>query len=342
MIYLKNNCTDPAINHGIEEYLMKETDDEIFSLWQNIPVVLIGKNQDAYAEVNIDYAEKNNIKIVRRLSGGGTIFCDLENMQYSFIRKTDDTKNFNTFEKFAQPMVQFLRSLNLNAEFTGRNDILIDGKKISGNAKYSYKNRILHHGTLIFDINSEIVKNVLYSRPIQFKTKSVSSITSRIGKISEYFPQKSVKEFMNSVIDYIIDYYNIQTIIEVDEKLIKAAEPYTEKFRDKNRNLGVKYNNWITASIRYDFGLIEYKILFKGNKIKDIKIQGNYFEEKPIEEFLQKLQGINFTAESLNKALQINDISFYIKGMTNEIFVGDLMNMKGCKENQNPIYMEVG
>ena len=156
MLYLTSESTDPRYNLALEEYVFNEVFDgeDILMLWQNEPSVIIGKHQNTVEEVNGEYVEANNIHVVRRLSGGGAVYHDLGNLNFTFIVKKDRREAFR-FKDFATPIIKMLKSLGVQAEFNSRNDITINNKKFSGNAQYVKKDKILHHGTLLF--NTDIV-----------------------------------------------------------------------------------------------------------------------------------------------------------------------------------------
>lgn len=332
MIYLINKNVDPAINHGIEEYFMKETNEDVFSLWQNDRTVLLGKNQDAYAEMDIDYAKANDLKVVRRLSGGGTIYCDLGNMQYSFITN-DDRKVLGTdsFAKFAEPIVEALRSLDMDAEFTGRNDIVLEGCKISGNAQYRYKDRIIHHGTLLYSSDKETLSNVLYSRPIKFQNKAVKSVSARVGEI-KVFVDMDIESFMDYIIQAIIDHYGIEKVVNYDDLSdeVKARiDYYAERFRDEEWNLGKNLDETHHSfSIKHSYGLVEYKLRCKEGIIDSLYILGDYFEDEDVEILAKALIGTKLDEASLEARLKDFDISSYVKGMDQETLIKDLISIE--------------
>ena len=165
-------------------------------VWQNVPTILIGRNQDALCEYDADYVREKGIRVVRRLSGGGAIYCDLRNLQYSLIAPfRSGGEEENPFLKFASPVVGALKRLGIDAEFTGRNDITVEGKKVSGNAQFRFENRVLHHGTLLFDVDMEAISKALRPNPIKLVNKQIQSVASRIGTLSEYV-RMDVRAFM--------------------------------------------------------------------------------------------------------------------------------------------------
>ena len=184
MLCIYNKNTNPYFNLACEEYILKEFNEECFMLWRNSPCIVVGKNQNTLSEINKDYVDKNNITIVRRLSGGGAVFHDLGNINFTFISNQKET--FNDFKRFTVPIIDALKQLNVNAEFSGRNDLTIDGKKFSGNAQYCYKNRVLHHGTLLFSANVKDISQSLNVKEKKFEGKAVKSVKSRVTNISSH------------------------------------------------------------------------------------------------------------------------------------------------------------
>lgn len=173
MLFIDNqNITDPRINLAIEEYCVKHLDPEQTYLlfYVNQPSIIIGKNQNTIEEINTKYVEDNGIIVVRRLSGGGAVYHDLGNLNFSFITK-DDGDSFHNFKKFTEPVIQALRQLGVEAELSGRNDIVADGRKISGNAQFSTKGRIFSHGTLMLDSAIDHVVSALKVKKRQNRIK---------------------------------------------------------------------------------------------------------------------------------------------------------------------------
>ena len=160
MKYIINENNNPRYNLALEEYVLKNLDGEYFFLWQNEPTIVIGKHQNTISEINLDYVEKKGIHVVRRMSGGGAVYHDLGNINFSFIQEKKDLADFD-FSFFTRPIVDLLGELGIKAEFNSRNDLAIDGKKFSGNAQYIFKKKILHHGTLLFNSEMEELVNSL-------------------------------------------------------------------------------------------------------------------------------------------------------------------------------------
>lgn len=331
MFYLINTNTDPAINHAIEEYFLKETDHALISLWQHDRTILFGRNQDAYTEVNLDFAKENNLHVVRRLSGGGTIYCDVNNMQYSFIGKHHDKSTQELFEKYAEPIVGALQKLGIPAEFTGRNDIVVEGKKISGNAQYRYKDRILHHGTLLFDIDTAMLSGAIRPREEKFRGKGVKSVAARIGTLSSMVDM-SIDAFMEYMIEELKAYVGAEHVITVDDALLEKVAPYVDRFRDPAWNLGDNATSTEQTVIKHPFGLMDYRISVEDDTIYQACICGDYFSEADCKELEQHLKGCGMNLACLEERLKETDVSKYISGMDKDQFINDLLSGRTCNE----------
>jgi len=196
--YLETGSQDPCYNLAFEEtVLARRTQGDYLLLWQNDNTIVIGQNQNAEAEINRTFVEGHHIHVVRRTTGGGAVYHDLGNLNYSFITDAGNAERL-TMERFTKPIVEALKGLGLNAEASGRNDILVEGRKVSGTAQRLMKGRILHHGTLLFDANPGMVAGALNADPAKFQSKGAKSVRSRIGNIREFLPEKmSMTDFWN-------------------------------------------------------------------------------------------------------------------------------------------------
>ena len=182
MLCVNNIYTDPYFNMAMEEYFLKNFTENIFILWRNEPAVIVGKHQNSLAEINVDYVTEKGIKVVRRLTGGGAVFHDLGNINFTFIENGSKPD----FQKFTRPILDVLIDLGVDARFEGRNDLTIGGRKFSGNAIAVWKNRTLEHGTLLFSAVMEDLSGALKVNPLKFEDKAVKSTRSRVTNISEH------------------------------------------------------------------------------------------------------------------------------------------------------------
>ena len=332
MIYVINNSNDPFFNHAAEEYLMNNFDDEVFMLWINRPSILIGKNQNTLSEINMDYVKENNISVVRRLSGGGAVYNDLGNMNFTFItyRSSSDTQVKNGFEKFAAPVIDALKSLGVDAVFTGRNDITIDGKKISGNAQYFQKKKLLHHGTLLYDCDMSKLSKALKSRDVKFSDKAVKSVGARVTNIADYMGESmELEDFREYLKSYVIKTHKIENIYEFNEMDIKAINKIArERFEVWEWNYGKSPNYKYQNGVKYPSGVVEYHLDVEEGKISNISIYGDFFGEKNIKDLEEKLVGLKHDEDILEEALNEMSLDSYIRGLSVKDFVEGLLDIE--------------
>lgn len=331
MIFVENNSLIPQLNHAIELYLMEHYDDDIFMFWRNRPSILIGRYQNIHLEVNLDYTQEKKMDVVRRLSGGGAIYCDEFNMQYSFITKRNYEDVENSFKRFALPIVEALRSLGLNAEFTGRNDIQIDQAKVSGNAQFQRNGKTLHHGTLLFKANLENITHSLLARDIKFKGREIQSVRSRVGFISDYVDM-DVQEFMAYIESFIKKKYQITHTHRLGmDEMTKIEKIKQDIFDSADWNYGNTSLNRIRSAEKYSCGVVEIALQIKDDRIDDLSIEGDFFSEKGVEELCAMINGLPPQREALLKRLHPIDIHPYIKGFQKESLIDDIMKL--CKRS---------
>ncbi|SHJ36040.1 lipoate-protein ligase A [Clostridium amylolyticum] len=320
MRYIDNTSIDPYFNLAAEEYLLKHTEEEYFSLWRDEPCIIVGKNQNTLSEINTDYVKENNIKVVRRLTGGGAVFHDLGNINFTFI--VNDNHSYNDFYKFVKPIIEVLRQLGVEAEFSGRNDMLIEGKKFSGNAQCKHKNRVMHHGTLLFSSNMADLSGALKPKAVKFSDKSVKSVASRVTNISEHLPKAlDVLEFKEAIFKYIIAEEGKQV-----EYFSKEEVEIINKLKEE------KYSTWqwnYGKSPRYNFynekkfpaGTVEVTLQVTSGCIENIKIYGDFFGKLDIHGLEEYLEGKPHNEEDIRKALVDLDLDSYITNITLDNFM---------------------
>jgi lipoate-protein ligase A len=186
----------------MDEIILKNSslDEDVIYFYQNHNAIIIGANQNTHVEINEEYVKEHDIKVARRISGGGAVYQDMGNICFSFMTKnTQDS----SYENFLEPIFKFLKSLGLNAEFKGRNDVLIDGKKISGNAQYKYKDRMFHHGTLLFNSDLTVLSKALKPNKLKLESKGIKSNRQRVSNILELMDQKmNNQEFLTTLLEF--------------------------------------------------------------------------------------------------------------------------------------------
>jgi len=311
-----NENTSLSFNMAAEEYMMKHFNDDIFMLWRAERSVLIGKNQNAIAEINYDYVKENNIDVVRRLSGGGTVFCDLGNTNFAFI--VTDKKSFSDFRKFTKPILEVLQKLGVNAEFSGRNDLTIEGKKFSGNAQYKYKDRLLHHGTLLFSSDLGDLTKSINPPKIKYESKGISSVKSRVTNIKAHLKDDiDIMKFRKLINNHILETVDDAEFYQFTESDIKEIESIEkERFNTWAWNYGNSPKFKSTNSNKFKGGVLEihYEIL-KGN-IQGVKFFGDFFSRHDVSDIETKLINVLHEENEIKSALSQFNLDDYFKNIS--------------------------
>lgn len=313
----------PSWNLATEYFMFKHIDEDVIILWQNDPCVVLGCNQNAYKELNLEYIKENNIEVVRRISGGGAVFHDLGNVNFTFITKNTNTQSMETFTK---PVVDILNKLGVNAQVSGRNDIVIKEHKISGNAQFVQGDKILHHGTLMYDVSCNNLTRCLNVNKQKLVSKGISSVQSRVTNISSHLEQNlSVNEFVQFLQNEFIESNSKLKHLHLNENHKDLITKYhDEKFANENWIFGTNYDFEIENTKYFNnVGLIQIHINVSDKlEIKDIAIQGDFFAKRNIEEFIQKLINSKFTYEDVKVTLEnISNFNDYFLNLKKSDFL---------------------
>ncbi|MBI9012050.1 MAG: lipoate--protein ligase [Clostridiales bacterium] len=311
-----NENTSLSFNMAAEEYMMKHFEDDIFMLWRATSSILIGKNQNALAEINYDYVKENKIDVVRRLSGGGTVFCDLGNTNFAFI--VTDSTSFSDFRKFTLPILEVLKKLGVNAEFSGRNDLTIEGKKFSGNAQYKYKDRLLHHGTLLFSSDIGNLAKSINPPKIKLESKGVTSVKSRVTNIKAHLEDDidilKFRELINEHINETVENASFYKFTSEDIKAITEIEENRFKTWDWNYGNSPKYKGYQTK--KFTGGIVETFFEIKKGAFTGVKFYGDFFSKSEISDIENALIGIAHTEIEIKKILRQFMLDDYFKNIT--------------------------
>jgi len=302
--YLETRSVDPAYNLAFEEtVLTRRREGDYLLLWQNQNTIVVGQNQNVEAEINRAFVEAHDIQIVRRMTGGGAVYHDLGNLNYSFITDAGDLERL-TMDRFTRPVVDALRALGLNAEASGRNDILVDGKKVSGTAQRLAKGRILHHGTLLFDSDPEMVAGALHADPEKFRSKGVKSVRSRVGNIRDALPEDmDLPDFWA----YLKEAFAKGGLLQEETLSLEEMGVLEELKRSK-------YDSWawtcgrspkyaLTNKRRFSGGLLEVGVQVEHGLITGIRFCGDFLSLTSLEPLEKALEGCPFRQEDVGAVL---------------------------------------
>ena len=219
MILINSTQISPYFNIAAEEYVLKNFKEDVIILWQSTPSVIVGKHQNMVAEVNLKYTREQEIPVIRRISGGGTVYHDLGNLNYTLIRNEKNRERLIDFKQFSMPVMEFIKTLGIEASFEGKNNLVINGKKFSGNSAHVFKNRVMHHGTLLFNTNLTKLEKVIRPSIAQISDKSVKSVRAEVINLSDALNYYlSMDEFRQNLTEYLKNHYGIQRVYKFKEK----------------------------------------------------------------------------------------------------------------------------
>ena len=314
MKYIRLETNDPYYNLAVEEYLFRHTAEDVFMLWQNAPTVVIGKNQNAYAEVDIEYAKANGIRLCRRLTGGGAVYHDLGNVNYTFITSTEKATVLD-YAYFTRPIIDALAALGITASLSGRNDLECDGRKFSGNAQYAADGSILHHGTLLFDTDTSVLSRVLKMDKEKLAYRAVKSHQSRVVNLSSLLDEEiSAADFIGHLEKHVLKSMGAEVWQMEENDVIRALRERNagEAWIYSDRRYLTDYT--VERRKKYPFGIVSVRMKLGRDLIEDVVISGDFFERGAVENLEKKLLGKNpYTLTDI-------DVSSYIDGMTREAF----------------------
>ena len=306
-LLIVDGTTDPSWNLAEEEYLLTERSEPFVRLWRNADSVIIGRHQNAYAEIDLDFVARNNVPVVRRMTGGGAVFHDLGNVNYSFFDLKD--------RRFTDVVLDALRGLGIDGRCEGRNDLTVDGKKFSGTAVCKHGTRVLEHGTLLFDASFDRLSAALRPRPEKFAGKAVRSVRSRVTNLRDHLASPlTVEGFMEYLSEFLMKSLPCVPYTLTGEDLGAIARLRDERFGNPTWNLGRSPAYSFTNVRKYPSGLLEAHFDVRGGCITGLEIYGDYFFVRPTEGFCALLEGCPHRRETI--AGRLNEVA------TGEYFSG--------------------
>ena len=317
MKYLINPSTDPHYNMAFDEFCLEhlQADEPVFYLWQNRPAVIIGLNQSAYAEVNLKYLEENGIALARRVTGGGAVYHDLQNLNYTITGRIRDLEK--DCPAYVETMARALRTLGVPAELSGRNDILVDGRKCSGYAKRVSKNRLMIHGTLMYDVDIDALTKALAVPGSKLSAAGIASVRSRVANLKEYLPQFSgIGEFRDAL-QAMLSGTDGEIVLSPD-KLAAVEADAEAKFRTWDWIFGHSPAVQFAVSRKYTCGTVEARFSLHAGRISGLRFGGDFMGDLPAARIETVLQNCRFTREDLLAALRTEPVSSCFDNLTAE------------------------
>lgn len=305
---------DARINLAVEEFILKHLnvdEEDYFLFYINAPSIIVGKNQNTNEEVNLKYVEENGIHVVRRLSGGGAVYHDEGNLNFSFLTR-DDGDSFNNYKKFTEPVVAALHKLGVEAQLSGRNDIHVGERKISGNAQFTTRGRMFSHGTLMLDSNIEEVVNALVVSEEKMRSKGIKSVRSRVANITEFLEAPmSMEEFVDHLLDSIYAGKEIERYTLTDADWEKVHAISAERYGNWDWNFGKSPKFDVVQKRRFPIGTIDFRLNVKNGVIDEAKIYGDFFGVEDASEIAAALIGVKYDRSSLRDVLETYELKRY-------------------------------
>ena len=310
MKYLSNSSTDPHFNMAFDEFCLEQlkADEPVFYLWQNRPSVIIGLNQSAYAEVNLPYLQEKGIVLARRVTGGGAVYHDLQNLNYTITGRIRDLES--DYPAYVETMARALRQLGVAAEQSGRNDILVEGRKCSGYAKRVSKDRLMIHGTLMYDVDIDTLTQVLSVPGSKLSAAGVSSVRSRVANLKTYLPQfGDIQDFQEALQGLLAG--NDEEIHLMEEQLAQIEADAATKYRTWEWIYGHSPVASFRVSRKFSCGTVEAAFSLKSGCIDGLRFSGDFLGNLPPDRITEALQGCRYRRDAIDTVLSEEPVGNY-------------------------------
>ena len=317
MLYLESPTRDPYFNLALEEYLFEELGRSrpCFMLWQNDNTIVVGKYQNTAEEINQAFVDAHHIRVARRLSGGGAVYHDKGNLNFTFVVDQGSNPAFN-FKIFVQPVVEALARFGVHAEFTGRNDLTIDGMKFSGNAQYARHGRLLHHGCIMLDSNLTDVADALRVKEAKFASKAVKSVRSRVTTINAHAPSPiSMADFKGALRACAMASGELEPYALTEADVLAVQKLRDEKYATWAWNYGFSPPYDMVRERKFPAGLVTAHLSAEGGKIKAVRLYGDFFGSGELGELESAMAGLPLDGR-LAEALEALHVEHYMSGIT--------------------------
>ncbi|QDO93193.1 lipoate--protein ligase [Formosa sediminum] len=325
MVFIDNEgVTDPHYNLALEEYALRNfsADTDYLLFYINEPSIIIGRNQNTLEEINQKYIQEQGIHVVRRVSGGGAVYHDLGNLNFSFITNHDN-KSLHNFKKFTAPVIKVLKRFGVEAELIGRNDILIDGKKVSGTAQFTTGKRMFSHGTLLLNTDLNEVAKALQVKMSKIQSKGHKSVRSRVANISDFLDEHlTIEAFRTLILEGLYaDDTNFKTYKFTDADREGIAKLKAERYDDWHWNYGRSPKFNIQRTKRFPIGEIDLRIFVEKGHITEFTIFGDFFGKTSVDELAAKLIGLPYEERAIKDTLQAINLTEYFGAIDSDDFI---------------------
>ena len=314
MRYLLNDCTDACRNMAFDEYVLESLplDEPVFYLWRNAPSVIIGLNQSAYAEVNLQYLQSHGIALARRVTGGGAVYHDLQNLNYTIAGRSRDLNA--DYPEYLHMVVDALKQLGVPAELSGRNDIMVDGRKCSGYAKRVWKDRLMVHGTLMFNVDLSVLQDVLSVPGSKMAASGVASVRSKVANLKDYLPAFKDVLALKDALHGILAGADGEVIL-TDSQQAEIERIANEKFRTWDWLYGRSPEAQFRASKKFACGTVEVNWSVRHGLLEDVRFSGDFIGNLSAERLASCLDGLRYDKEAILAALQDARVREYFDGL---------------------------
>ncbi len=316
MKHIQNTRTDPFFNLALEEYLLRHTDFESLMLWCSEPCIVVGKHQNALAEVNYPYVYENDVVVARRLSGGGTVFHGPGNLNFTFIRNGEPGRLID-FKKHTSPVIDFLRGMGVSVKFEGRNDLRVHGLKISGNAEHVFKNRVLHHGTLLYDADIGMLNEAIKVQTGRYRDKSVQSVRSRVANISSFLAEPpgfdKFREMLAAWLvscfenDSAVGHQKVEAYRLSPEETARVEKLASEKYALWEWNYAYSPDYRFSGIVMFEGEPVSLELFVSKGVIREASLTGPVADNR-WQQFAGDLQGCRHHVTDIMKVLQADDL----------------------------------
>lgn len=317
MRYLRNTSTNPHYNMAFDEFCLEQLslDEPVFYLWQNAPAVIIGLNQNAYNEVNLSYLKEKGIVLARRVTGGGAVYHDLQNLNYTIVGRSHDLEA--DYPGYMRMVINALCSMGVDAQLSGRNDIMVDGRKVSGYAKRVYKDRLMVHGTLMFNVDLEDLTRALAVPGSKLETAGIASVRSRVANLRDYMPQFSDIHDFQTELERILSRDNADSLVELSEEELSVISSMSEtKFATWDWVFGHSPEASRRDRRKFACGTVEVQVCVKHGCISELVFSGDFMGNLPAEELAAIIKGSHFEKDAVLERLSLVDVSSYFDKAT--------------------------